>query len=113
MDDALKWALAVAHISEEHKGQHIVILDMRDVTLVADYFVIITGHNVIQVSALADHIEQGMTAEGGSMLTRVGRGQAQWVLLDYGSVVVHIFTEDARKYYDLERLWGDALVVAP
>ncbi len=113
MDETLNWAISIAHVAEDHKAQQVVILDMREITLVADYFVIMTGYNVIQVGALADHIEDSMTARGVAMLTRVGRGQAQWVLLDYGSVVVHIFTEDARHYYDLERLWGDAEVVLP
>ncbi len=112
MNDPLDWAKSVARIADEHKGEHIVVLDMREVTLVADYFVIITGHNLIQVGALADYVEEGMAKVGVEMLTRVGRNQAQWVLLDYGSVVVHVFTEDARSYYDLERLWGDAEIVA-
>lgn len=84
---------------------------MRDVTLVTDYFVLVTGHNAIHVSSLADHIERVLAERDIPLLHRTGRGQAHWVLLDYGDIVVHIFTEQERLYYDLERLWGDATVV--
>lgn len=102
----------MARVAEDRKGSDIVILDMRDVTLVADYFVIITGHNTIHVGTLADNIEAACQEAGIPLLNRVGRGGAHWVLLDYGAVVVHVFTEAERHYYNLERLWGDATVVS-
>lgn len=105
------WAQRVAQVARDRKGQDVVILDMHDVTLIADYFVIITGHNTIHVSSLADHVEDMMKNHGVSLFQRVGRERSQWILLDYSDVVVHIFTEEQRAYYNLERLWGDASVV--
>jgi ribosome-associated protein len=102
-------ALAVA---DEHKGEELLLLDMRDVTLVADYFVLVTGANYIHVGMLADRLEERLKAAGIRMLHREGGRRSHWTLLDYGDVVVHIFTPDERRYYDLERLWGDARIIA-
>jgi ribosome-associated protein len=109
---ALGWALLAARIGAERKAQNVVVLDMREVTLVADYFVILSGHTPLQVGALADHIEEGLVQVGAERLRRVGGARGHWILLDFGSVVVHVFTEEERRYYDLERLWGDARPVA-
>ncbi|AUW93178.1 ribosome silencing factor [Sulfobacillus thermotolerans] len=110
-ESSREWAALAAHVAEEKKGEHVVVLDMREVTLVADYFVIVSGHTTIQVAALAEHIEDAMKAAGVSLLHKVGGDKSHWILLDYGAVVVHIFTEEERRYYDLERLWGDADIV--
>ncbi len=111
-DRARQWAFVAADAAESKKGEDIVVLDMRRVTLVADYFVIVSGRNVIQVQTIADAIEEAMDRSGVSLLNRAGRDRSHWVLLDYGSLVVHIFTDQERAYYDLERLWGDADWVA-
>jgi ribosome-associated protein len=95
-------------VAEAKKGEDILVLDMQDVTLVADYFVIVSGHNVIQVESIADAVEEALAEFGAELLHRSGRDRAHWVLLDYGSVVVHVFTDQERAYYNLERLWGDA-----
>lgn len=84
---------------------------MRQVTLIADYFIVASGHNVIQVGALADHVAEAMERAGARLLNRRGWDRAHWALMDYGAVVVHIFTEDERRYYNLERFWGDADVI--
>lgn len=110
-EDAQKWAQLAAKVASERHGEDIVILDMRQVTLVADYFVIISGHTIIQVAALAEHIEEALQIAGVSLIKRVGGDKAHWVLLDYGDLVVHIFTDEERRYYDLERLWGDAELI--
>ncbi|SMC02584.1 ribosome-associated protein [Sulfobacillus thermosulfidooxidans DSM 9293] len=110
-EDTRKWAELAAKTALERKGENVVVLDMRQVTLVADYFVIVSGHTVIQVAALADHIEEALRMAQVPLLQRVGGDKAHWVLLDYGAVVVHIFTDEERRYYDLERLWGDAEIV--
>ena len=98
---------------EDHKGEQVVVLDMSEVTLIADYFVIASGHNVIQVAALADHVEEKMSELGATLFNPQRHERSHWVLMDYGTVVVHIFTEDERQYYNLERFWGDAKVVLP
>ncbi len=100
-----------ADTAESKKGERVVILDMRDVTLIADYFVIVSAMNVIQVESMAEAIDDAMAARGVQRLNRVGGQRSHWVLLDYGALVVHIFTEEERNYYNLERLWGDAQVV--
>ncbi len=106
--DGQAWAARAAAVAESHKAQDVVVLDMSEVTLLADYFVIMTGQSVRQVDALADDVEEALAAAGAQLRHREGRNRAHWVLLDYGDVIVHIFTPDERRYYDLERLWGDA-----
>ncbi len=95
----------------QHKGERVIIMDMREITLIADYFVIASANNPTQVSALADHTEAAMAKMGATRLNPGRRNQAHWILMDYGTVVVHIFTEDERQYYNLERFWGDADIV--
>ncbi|WP_243239291.1 ribosome silencing factor [Sulfobacillus harzensis] len=104
-------ALLAADTAEGKKGERVVVLDMRDVTLIADYFVIVSATNVIQVQTIADAVDEALQARGLERINQVGRARAHWVLLDYGGLVVHVFTEEERQYYNLERLWGDAVVV--
>lgn len=99
--------LAAAAASEK-KAQDIVILDMEGVTLIADHFVICSANSTTQVQAIADNIEEKLGEKGFKALRKEGFREAHWVLLDYGSCVVHIFVEDDRRFYNLERLWGDA-----
>lgn len=94
------------------KASNLIMLDMRTVTLVADYFVLMTATSTTHVDTLADAIEASLKVQGTVLGHREGARGAHWVLLDFGDVVVHIFTADERRYYDLERLWGDANVVA-
>jgi ribosome-associated protein len=94
------------------KASNLIMLDMRTVTLVADYFVLMTATSTTHVDTLADAIEASLKVQGTVLWHREGARGAHWVLLDFGDVVVHIFTADERRYYDLERLWGDANVVA-
>lgn len=101
-------AVICARIADEKKAEDIVILDIRKLTFITDYFVIATGFNKRQMQAIADEIEKRMKQEGVRCLGREGYNEAVWILLDYGEVVVHIFDEEARRTYDLEMLWGDA-----
>lgn len=110
-DELLANALAAADTAESKKGERVVVLDMRDVTLIADYFVIVSAMNVIQVQSIADAVDELMESRGLPRINRVGVARSHWVLLDYGGLVVHVFTEEERNYYALERLWGDAVVV--
>lgn len=97
-----------AHAGGEKKAEDVVILDMREVTLVADYFLILSGNSRPQVKAIADHVEERLEAVAARPLRREGYGAGRWVLLDYGGLVVHVFHEQDRAFYALERLWGDA-----
>lgn len=90
------------------KGREITVLYTADQTTLADYFVICTGTSNTQVKALADAVEDAMTQAGEEPHHVEGHRGGQWTLLDYSAVVVHVFTEEAREFYSLERLWSDA-----
>ena len=101
----------IAHILNEKKAQDIQALKIQDLTVLADYFVLATGTSNTQVRALADEVEFVLAKEGIEPLHSEGYETKSWILLDYNSVIVHIFYPDARKFYDLERLWADAVPV--
>jgi len=105
-----EWQLAqrIANIALEEKAFDVLILDVRDVTVLADYFVIASGRSTIQVKVIAENIEDLLLEEGYRPLRREGFNEGRWVILDYGSVIVHIFRQQEREYYELEKLWGDA-----
>lgn len=100
-------ALAV-EAAEDKKAEDVVVLDLRDLTLVADYFVICSASSMAHIKAVVDAIEERMTGNGCKYRRREGSDGSRWVLLDYGQVVAHVFHHTEREYYDLERLWGDA-----
>ena len=104
-------ALAVTKALDEMKGMNITLLKIDRVSSLADYFLICTGTSNTHVKTLCDYAEYEMEQLGEPMLGREGHRGNSWELLDYGSVVIHVFTEEARKFYDLERLWADAEVV--
>jgi len=96
---------------EERKGRRIVVLDLTELTLVTDYFVIASGTSRTHLQGLADRVEEKLERAGVPLLHREGGDKSGWILLDYGDVVVHIFDEISREFYNLERLWGDARIV--
>jgi ribosome-associated protein len=87
------------------------LLDIHDLTSIADYFVICTAGSIRQISAITDALFDTLTDAGVKPLHSEGIGESGWVLVDYGDVIVHIFTEAERDYYSLEQLWKDAPVV--
>ena len=99
---------AVAAAASDKKAKDIVILDMRGISMVTDYFVICSANSTTQVQAIADHIEEQLKNAGVRPLAKEGYREAHWILLDYGSCVVHVFVEEDRQFYNLERLWGEA-----
>lgn len=103
-------ALAVQALDAK-KGKDIKVLYTADQTTLADYFVICTGTSNTQVKALADAVEEAMTRAGEEPHHVEGHRGGQWTLLDYSAIVVHVFTEEAREFYALERLWSDATAV--
>jgi len=111
LTDHIQLVQWVAEAADEQKAFDLVALDLRDVSLIADYFVICSGRSSVQVKAIAERIEEYVEKKGYKVLHREGKRDGQWVLLDYGSVVVHVFKEEERKFYALERLWGDAELV--
>ena len=101
-------AIAVTKALDEKKGMDISLLKIDRVSSLADYFLICTGTSNTHVKTLCDHAEYTLEQLGEPMLGREGHRGNAWELLDYGSVVVHVFTEEAREFYALERLWADA-----
>ncbi len=108
MLSAKEVAYAVTKALDEKKGQNIKLLKIDKVSSLADYFLICTGTSNTHVKTLCDYAEFTLDQLGEPMLGREGHRGNSWELLDYGSLVVHVFTEDAREFYSLERLWADA-----
>ena len=105
-------ALTAAGALTEKKGIDVRLLEVAEVTTLAEYFLICTGTSNTHVNTLCDAVEEAVDACGEPLLHREGHRGGTWVLLDFGSLVCHVFTEDARNFYDLERLWNDAKPVA-
>ena len=105
------WLTAV-RAAESKQARDIVVLDVREETSFSDYFLVCTGANTRQIQAIADEIGLKMRERGEYSSSIEGYKNAEWVLLDYGDFVVHVFSPKARIYYDLERLWRDAHVVS-
>ena len=104
-------AIAVTKALDEKKGMNIKLLKIDKVSSLADYFLICTGTSNTHVRTLCDYAEYVMEELGEPMLGREGHRGNSWELLDFGSIVVHVFTEEAREFHALERLWGDAETV--
>ena len=104
-------AYEVTKALDAKKGLDIKLLRIDKVSSLADYFLICTGTSSTHVKTLCDYAEYTLEQLGVTMLSREGHRGNSWELLDYGSIVVHVFTEEARRFYDLERLWADAQVV--
>ena len=102
-------AMYAAKVLDDRKGLGIKLLEVTDVTSIADYFLICTGTSNTRVKTLCDSVEEAVTDEmGEALLHREGHRGGTWVLLDFGCLVVHVFTNETREFYDLERLWNDA-----
>lgn len=105
---ALEQARLCARIGDDNRGKDILLLDLRKATSLVDFFVIITASSRRQSHAIADDVDQQMKKLGQIKLGMEGSEEGRWVLVDYGDVVVHVFSEEARTYYGLEEIWGDA-----
>lgn len=104
---SLELAKKAAQILDDKKAERINVIKIEDISSLADYFVIATGGNNTHVHALADELEEKLKAEGAAPVGVEGYRSNSWILLDYTNVVVHIFTQEARDFYDLDRLWAD------
>lgn len=101
----------IVQAAEERKSFDITILDIRTVSIVADYFIICSGRSNTHVQAIAENIQKRLKETDTRALHLEGFKEGRWILLDYGDVVVHVFQEAERQFYNLERLWRDAEVV--
>ena len=94
----------------EKKGVDVKILDLRNITTIADYFVICSGESDMQVKAIADNVDKSLSDEGIKVWKKEGFKALSWVLIDLSDIVVHVFRNESRQFYNLERIWGDAPV---
>jgi ribosome-associated protein len=108
---ALEQAKLAARIADDNRAKDILLLDLRSATPLIDFFVIASANSRRQAYAIASEIDQEMKKLGEAKLGMEGAEEGRWILVDYGDFVVHIFSEDARGYYSLEEIWGDALRV--
>ncbi len=102
-----KMALIAYHALEEKKAENIRIINIEEVSVIADYFLIASGTNRNQVLALADEVEEKLGRAGYEKKQSEGYQTANWILLDYGDIIIHIFDRENRLFYDLERIWRD------
>lgn len=103
-----KVAELMAKAASDKKARDIIIMDLEGISPVTDYFVICSANSTTQVQAIADNVEEQLAEQGFKLLHREGYREARWILLDYGNCVAHVFVEEDRQFYNLERLWGDA-----
>jgi ribosome-associated protein len=108
LDSKLKTKKIVEFL-ENKKAKDIVVINIERMSTLADYFVICSGTSTMHIKTLADELEDKMNEIGCQHLHKEGYNSARWILLDYGDVVAHIFHEEDRKFYDLERLWFDGI----
>jgi iojap-like ribosome-associated protein len=94
---------------EDKKGENIKMIDISQISSIADYFIITEGGNINQIQAIADEVEEQLEKAGASPKHIEGYRNASWILLDYTDIVVHIFAKEDRKFYDLERIWADGI----
>ena len=95
--------------SQAKKGEKLLVLDLRGLTSFTDFFIIMQGNSARQNLALYKNVEQELKKENITPLSIEGKDNAEWILMDYGYFIVHVFSNTAREYYSLEKLWGDAL----
>ena len=107
-DPDREFAKALARAADDHKAEDVVVLDLRGISQVTDYFVIVTGFNRRHLAALREAFVEVQHIEGRNRFGTEGHDDARWVLLDFGSIVAHAFDKESRDFYDLELLWGDA-----
>jgi ribosome-associated protein len=105
---SLERACLAARVAVENKGRDVQVLDMRGITPLYDFFVLVSGQSRRQVHTLTEEIDAAMQEQGDARLGIEGYEASKWVVQDYGDVVVHVFNPDTREYYALEELWADA-----
>lgn len=105
---ALEQALSCARLAHDNKAKDVLVLDMRGLTPIFDYFILATGTSRRQIHAISDEIDHYLQGEGEKRASIQGYQNSNWIVQDYGDLIVHVFDQDARAYYSLEELWADA-----
>ena len=107
MTEQKKMAKIVYEALDEKKGYDIKLIDISEITMIADYFVIASGSNLNQVQAMVDNVEEQLGRAGYEPKQVEGTRGSNWILMDYGDLIIHVFDEENRLFYDLERIWRD------
>lgn len=108
--DSEKKLAHVIEVAEEMKGRDITVLDVRGQTIVADFFVIATGTSVTHIQSIAEGVQDRLREQARERAKPEGNAMSYWIVLDYSDVIVHVFNDETREFYDLENLWSDAKV---
>ena len=107
-----KMASMVVDALEDRKGEDVKVLDISEISTLADYFIIAGGTNINQVQAMADNVQEVLGRAGHMTKNVEGYESGNWILLDFGDIIVHVFDNENRLFYDLERIWRDGKVIA-
>ncbi len=111
--DSREMARIAVRALEDKKGEDVRIIDISNVSVIADYFIIANGANPNQVKALVDNVQEQLYKAGVEMKQIEGYSTANWVLLDFNDIIVHVFSQEDRLFYDLERIWRDGTLISP
>lgn len=111
MEQAKNMARLAYEALSEKKGEDIRVINISEISILADYFIIANGTNESQVNALVENVEEKLGKEGYTLKQCEGYGLGNWVLLDFGDIIVHVFDKENRLFYDLERIWRDGRVI--
>ena len=112
MNESKKMALLAVEALEDKKAEDITIIDISEVSVLADYFIIADGNNKNQVQAMVDNVQEELFKAGYEMKQMEGYREGNWILLDFGDIIIHIFDKENRLFYDLERIWKDGKEVS-
>ena len=112
MNSSKEMAKLVIDALEDKKAIDVRVIDIQDVSVIADYFIIASGANTNQVQALADNVQEALGRAGYGARQIEGYGSASWILMDYNDIIIHVFSEESRMFYDLERIWRDGKDIA-
>ncbi len=111
--EAKEMAKLAIRALEDKKAQDIKVIDISEISTVADYFIIASGKNRSQIQAMCDNVDETMEKAGVFKKQTEGYQTANWILMDYGDIIVHIFDKENRLFYDLERIWRDGKEISP
>jgi len=112
-NDAMAAVKAAYNAVSDKMGDDIVVLDIREVSIISEYFIIASANNSNQLKAMADNVQEKLHELGVPMRHVEGVQSARWILVDFGHIIVHLFCKEEREYYRLEKLWGDARPILP
>lgn len=112
MKNSKQMAAIAYHALEEKKGEDIKILEISEISILADYFIIASGSNSSQIQAMVDNVQEKLHQSDCTMKRLEGNRNSSWILMDYGDLVIHIFDKEDRLFYDLERIWSDGKEVS-